>query len=41
VDAFGSQVWLTSTSTNEAERTRAVAVASAVPGVTHVTDDMK
>ena len=41
VDAFGSQAWLTSTSTNEAERTRAVAVASAVPGVTHVTDDMK
>ena len=41
VDAFGDQVWLTSNQTNQADRTRAVAVASSVAGVTHVEDEMK
>lgn len=41
VDAFGDWVWLTSNQTNQTERTRAVAVASSVAGVTHVEDAMK
>jgi osmotically-inducible protein OsmY len=41
VDAFGDWVWLTSNQTNQADRTRAVAVASSVAGVTHVEDEMK
>ena len=41
VDAFGDRVWLKSDQTNQAQRTRAVAVSSSVPGVTHVEDEMK
>jgi len=41
VDAFGDHVWLRSDQTNQADRTRAVAVASSVPGVAHVEDEMK
>jgi len=41
VDAFGGQVWLTSAQTNQVDRKRAIVVASSVPGVTHVEDDMK
>ena len=41
VDAFGDHVWLLSDQTNQADRTRAVVVASSVPGVAHVEDEMK
>jgi len=41
VEAFGDRVWLTSDQTSQADRTRAVVVASSVPGVGHVEDHMK